>query len=224
MAEEQHIPGYDDPVQEPEELSFKTIEYRMPFNYRNITVNRAYQGGEWHGVETFPIKTHPEDKATSCRPADYIEIRQEDPIARVVVIGSACTPPGWVGLECDPIEGFRRPNEVTQTIPARFRIDGLWGMHLRWDQWSAGPGEKLEMNHPGHEYYPEELPPGQSHNRLKAIDREFPQLGMSCAVFEIPQSRTVRILAGSQVPGWTIDNFPDDVHYSIRVIRTTTVV
>ena len=29
---------------------------------------------------------------------------------------------------------------------------------------------------------------------------------------------------GSEAPGWTDDNYADDVHYSFRIIRTTVVV
>ena len=41
------------------------------------------------------------------RYADGIVIRDEDPIVRVAVIGSACTPPGYVTLEGEPIDGWR---------------------------------------------------------------------------------------------------------------------
>ena len=47
---------------------------------------------------------------------------------------------------------------------------------------------------------------------------------MSCAVFEIPPSVRVRVMGGSQIPGWTDDNCPDDNHYSFRTIRTTVAV
>ena len=34
---------------------------------------------------------------------------------------------------------------------------------------------------------------------------------------------STRIQGGSTVPGWEEDNYPDDIHYSFRVIRVTVV-
>jgi hypothetical protein len=66
--------------------------------------------------------------------------------------------------------------------------------------------------------YPQDAP------REKELLRfDLPVAGMSCAVFHLPKSRTVRINGGSTVPGWEEDNYPDDIHYSFRVIRVTVV-
>jgi hypothetical protein len=97
-------------------------------------------------------------------------------------------------------------------------------MHLRADQWSAGPGEPFEIHNASGDAYPKQLPGRLADRRLKLISRELPLAGMSCAVFEIPRSRTVRITGGGAVPGWMSDNYPDDNHYSFRIIRTTVVV
>ncbi len=214
---EQRVEPYTDPVAEPIELTLKTLEYRMPFNYANVTVHREYRGGEPHGVEMFPIRTV-EGKTTSGLPSEYIEIRDERPMVRVAVIGSACTPPGWVQIECDLAEP-RRKGDIEATLPARFRIDNLWGMHLRYDQWNAGPGEPLNVRG-GDEHYP---PQEDGKLRIKAVSNEFPMTGMNCAIFEIPPSKAMRIMAGSQIPGWTGDNYADDAHYSINIIRTSVV-
>ena len=128
MADEKRVAGYDDPVQEPEELILKTFEYRMPFNYRNVTVNREYKGGEVHGVELFPIYTNTKKFGL---PPDFIEVEEQNPIVRVAVIGSACTPPGWIQIEADPVEGFRREKESPEVMPVRFRADNLWGKALQ---------------------------------------------------------------------------------------------
>ncbi len=53
--------------------------------------------------------------------------------------------------------------------------------------------------------------------------RNSPITGMSCAIFQIPKSKLVRIKSGSTIPGWEEDNYPDDIHYSIRIIRVTVV-
>ena len=73
--------------------------------------------------------------------SDAIVVEEENPIIRLAVIGSACTPPGYVQVECEPIEGWRRPTEIESVMPVRMRIDGLWGTHLRVDQWFAKTGQ-----------------------------------------------------------------------------------
>ena len=75
------------------------------------------------------------------------------------------------------------------------------------------------------EGYPERLPARFADRGLaiKAIYREFPLAGMSCAVFAIPPSKSVRVMGGGAVPGWHEDNWPDDVQYSFRTIRVTVV-
>lgn len=151
---------------------------------------------------------------------DRIIIAEEQPIVRVAVIGSACTPPGYVMLEAEPCEEFyRRGDFLRCSAPLRFKQGNLWGMHLRADQW----GTRVHADF-GYEDIPTGLIkryPGIEKVNVKAHYREFPFTGMSCAVFEIPKSRQVTIYAGGERPIWASDNTPDDDHYSIRVIRTT---
>lgn len=195
---ERKVSGYEDEIREKEQLVLKTYEYCLPFNYPNVKVNRKFKGGESHGMELFPIgavdgEHHP--------PSDSITITEEEPIIKVVVIGSACTPPGYVTVEAEPTDDFRRPKEASEAMPVRFRIDNLWGMHLRVD------------------LLREEIPYG----KLKSNYKELPLSGMSSAVFEIPKSRKVTIKGGSAIGGWEEDTFPDDAHYSFRIIRVTVV-
>ena len=155
----------------------------------------------------------------------------------VTVIGSACTPPGFVMVECDPIEPFRRDDEMHSVMPVRFRIGNLWGMHLRVDQWwhaglsGSGGDDALHDNAPpmpggrgAYEKIPsammEQYPRWAPHGAVKGHYREHPLAGMSCAIFEVPASRRIRITGGSELPGWTEDNYPNDNHYSFRIIRT----
>lgn len=49
----------------------------------------------------------------------------------------------------------------------------------------------------------------------------IPVAGMSCAIFEIPKSKKIIIKGGSAIAGWHEDNYPDDAHYSFRIIRIT---
>ncbi len=46
---------YPEKLQVRGELTLKTFEYVMPFNYENTFVDRRYGGGEFHGVELFPL-------------------------------------------------------------------------------------------------------------------------------------------------------------------------
>ncbi len=220
MSQEQRVPGYEnDPVQEKKRLVLETYEYIFPFNYPNIQVNRhQYHGSEPHGVELFPINTAA-DKLGQV-PADSIVVHEDYPIVRVAVIGSACTPPGYVTVEAEPTEDFRRYDEIPEVMPVRFRISNLWGMHLRYDQWyNSRPdaGNPLPENFLEHS-------PGFEDGSLRCTSREMPLAGMSCAIFEIPRSGKVSISGGAEIPGWASDFAPDDNNYSFRIIRTTVAV
>jgi len=211
---EKRVPPYPNEVQQKEELITRTFQYVHPFNYENVVVDRRYNCGEFHGLEMNPINSYwPE---TERRPADGIIIEEENPIVRVVVIGSACTPPGYVTLECEPVAGFRRDDEVEQVMPVRFRINGLWGMHLRVDQWLEPSGTTRPI--------PEETVANSAFLKdesFRCTYENIPLAGMSSALFEIPPSRQVIVSGGSETPHWRSDKFPDDAHYSFRIIRTT---
>gem|GEM_PF-5288840 len=155
---------------------------------------------------------------------DCIIIEEDEPIVRCEVIGSACTPPGYVMLEAEPVEEFYRRGDFVRCVaPVRFRQDNLWGMHLRMDQWGRYVGAGGERC-----FDCEQMPdglveryPGLADYEVKAHAREYPFAGMSSAVFCIPKSRKVIITGGSQTTGWLSDNCGCDDHYSFRTIRTT---
>ncbi len=237
QSAQKRVPDYPDTVQDVKEYAIRTREYLMPFNYANVTVNRKYyHGTEFHGVEMNPINSMVGSPLEDDH-ADSIVIKETAPIVGVIVIGSACTPPGYVMIECEPQDGFHRPDELKTVMPIRFRIGNLWGMHLRADQWFAwGKADGLEgeantkdvpAGSGGRAPY-EAMPPSmlEQHSAwapkgtMKAHYRELPLTGMSCASFEIPASKSVRIMGGSELLGWTQDNYPNDNHYSFRVIRT----
>jgi hypothetical protein len=54
---DQRVPPCSDRLCAREELVLKTYQYRFPFNYPNVKVDRRYHGGEFHGVELllFPL-------------------------------------------------------------------------------------------------------------------------------------------------------------------------
>ncbi len=239
-SEEKRVPDYKDGVQEVEEFTLRTCEYRVPFNYENIEVNRRYyHGAEFHGVELNPTNAIlGESKSV---PGDSIVIRETAPIVRLVVMGSACTPPGYVMVECEPEESFYREDEMRTVMPLRFRISNLWGMHMRADQWWCwGKADELRgeatvgdytANQGGRAPYEpmpqailEEQKNWAPHGTVKGHSRENPLAGMSCAIFEIPKSRQVRITGGSEPLAWSTDNYPEDAHYSFRIIRTTVLL
>ena len=92
-------------------------------------------------------------------------------------------------------------------------------MHLRADHW---------LDPEGRDFGFEEIPPGlikrypgMAKSSVKAHYQAYPLAGMSCAVFEIPKSREVIIMGGSETTGWLADNGLGDNHYSFRTIRTT---
>mgnify|MGYP000129705599 CR=1 FL=1 len=191
------VPGYEE--QEPMERtvyeSTRIHEYEMPFNYPNVEVNRphylkGHKGVENHGVELLPTKTYDQKDV----PPDAIVINEERPIVSVTVIGSTCTPPGYVKVEAEPVERWGTEDEHETVLPVRYREGDLWGQHLRTDQLDAAGDNK-----------------------------QFPQAGMSSAHFDIPRSETVKVMGGSEPPGWTDDQFADDNHYSFRAIRLTVV-
>jgi len=217
------IKPYPDHEQKKVELRTRTYEYHFPFNYRNIKHHAFCNDPANHGIEMNPVNSV-DSRTYDDIPADYFEVEEDQPIVRVVVIGSSCTPPGYVQIEADPCEGFRRPAEVEFVMPVRMRADNLWGMHLRGDQWmkpSDTPGEPL----PEHflENWPychvKDFP--DKWNMTGVTAANVPLAGMSCAVFEIPASERVRIMGGSQMPGWTTDKCPSDGHYSFRIFRVT---
>ena len=224
---QRRVDPYPDPPKERQRLEMETYEYRMPFNYPNVTVNRRYlKGMEFHGVEMNPINSIGMDQEHL--PPDNITIEEDDPIIRVVVIGSACTPPGWVQVEAFPTPDFHKPVDVPGTAATRFRINNLWGTHLRYDTWAVESGGDMRDSR-GRSYDPlpearKAIRPGLRKYDIKAHYRENPLVGMSCAIFEIPRSPRVIITGGSEICAWSDDDFPDDVHYSFTIIRTTLAV
>ncbi len=214
------------PVREKRELTLRTYEYRAPFKYTNVELDRSLVGGEPHGIELGIVPlisddpvygTGHEDGVQSNRYADGIIITDDDPIVRVAVVGSACTPPGFVTLEGEPVEEWRNADEIVECMPVRMRVENLWGQHLRFDQALETAGDTAGRPFP--DKMPDRWKEFSCGTRLTT--REFPLAGMSSAVFETPPCKQVRISAGSTNVGWTSDNCPDDHHYSVRLIRVT---
>lgn len=73
----------------------------------------------------------------------------------------------------------------------KLKQDNLWGGHMRIEPWR------------------------------KEVDEGYKTAGMSCAVFELPESKKVTIMTGSQmdVDQDDIRNMRHDAHYCTRIIR-----
>jgi hypothetical protein len=75
----------------------------------------------------------------------------------------------------------------------KMRQDGLWGEHVRIEPWNKG------------------------------LDDGYRDAGLSCAGFEIPESKKVTLMAGSQMimDQRDLENVRHDAHYCLRIIRVT---
>ena len=227
---QKRVEPYPDPPLERERLRYETYEYHHPFNYENIKVDRrCLRSADFHGLELNPVNSIINGPWEVHFAPDAIRIEESRPIVRVAVIGSACQGPGYVQVEAEPLSSFYRPEHVRSSTAVRYRIGGLWGRHLRRDQYLAGSGDEIkdlnggsyaDLENPGQAAPEDERPQW----RLKAHYREFPDVGMSCAIFSIPRAYRVVVTGGSEVFGWQEDNFPDDIHYSFRIIRTTVLI
>jgi len=119
---------YDEKIKQEKEIFQKrTYQYWAPFNYPNIVVElgRSGVGAEYNmdGVEL------------DIPPYGAITLIENEPIIQVEVIGSACTPPGYVILHGEPIE-WKYPRTAV-----KMKIDGLWGLHLYHTLWYNGVDE-----------------------------------------------------------------------------------
>lgn len=222
--EERAVKPFADPEQHVIEYTSIDREYHYPFNYRNMAHHCYCNDPAMSGLEMNPINTV-DGRTQDAAPGDYLELVEERPIVRLVVIGSACAPPGWVAIEADPLEGFRPPSEIAENMPARFRIDNLWGTHIRGDMWNRKAedgGRELPQNYVDYWPYCHDLEFPKTRSYFRITGANYPAAGMSCAVFEVPASKRVRILGGSMAYGWTVDEAQGaDCHYSFRIIRAT---
>ena len=175
---------YPGPVREKREVFTRMLEYVLPFKYPNVEVERTCGGGEPHGMELNTMPSGDEDAVYgsaskevggSNRYADGIVIVEEEPIIRVEVIGSACTPPGYITLEGEPIEEWYGEDEVREAMPVRMRVDDLWGMHLRFDQFLETSYNDSPPDRPGPERMPERWKPLGLEERQ--LPRRQPLLG-----------------------------------------------
>ena len=129
-------------------------QYDAPFFYENVRVelgrpweNATNQAAddvpeEQWGIMTDELKSgyvgaefNDDGVELDVPPYGAITLVEDAPIVEVVVIGSACAPPGYVLLFGEPVEW------VYPRTGVKMRADGLWGEHLRWFLCEAGLDE-----------------------------------------------------------------------------------
>ena len=129
-------------------------QYDAPFFYENFRVelgrpweNATNQSKEdlteekW-GVMSEDLRDgyvgaefNPDGVELDVPPYGAITFVEDDPIVEIVVIGSACAPPGYVLLFGEPVE-WKYPR-----TGVKMRADNLWGEHIRVDPWKKGLDE-----------------------------------------------------------------------------------
>jgi hypothetical protein len=126
-------------------------QYDAPFFYENF---RLELGRPWENATNRSTEDLPEEQwgimSDELRPGyvgaefnmDGVELDippygsitfvEDDPIVEVIVIGSACVPPGYVLLFGEPVE-WKYPRSGV-----KMRVDNLWGEHMRIEPWRKG--------------------------------------------------------------------------------------
>jgi hypothetical protein len=126
-------------------------QYDAPFFYENF---RLELGRPWENATNRSIEDLPEEQwgvmsdelragyvgaefnmdgvELDIPPYGSITFVEDDPIVEVIVIGSACVPPGYVLLFGEPVE-WKYPRSGV-----KMRVDNLWGEHLRIEPWRMG--------------------------------------------------------------------------------------
>lgn len=110
-----------------ERLVTATYQYWAPFNYPNVVMEL--------GQEELGAEVDTDGVELDYPPNGAITITEENPIVAVTVIGSACTPPGFVMLNAEPVE-WKYPR-----TGIKMRRDNLWGQHVNAKLWRRGIDE-----------------------------------------------------------------------------------
>jgi hypothetical protein len=120
-------------------------QYEAPFFYENFRVElgRPWENATNHvapdvpeeqwGIMTDALKPgyvgaefNEDGVELDIPPYGAITFIEAEPIVEVVVIGSACAPPGYIELFGEPVEWTYPRSGV------KMRAENLWGEHLRW--------------------------------------------------------------------------------------------
>ena len=129
-------------------------QYDAPFFYENF---RLELGRPWENATNHAIEDVPEDEWGIMTPelkpryvgaefnSDGVELDvppygcitfiEDDPIVEVIVVGSACVPPGYVMLFGEPVE-WKYPRSGV-----KMQVNDLWGEHMRAEPFRKGLGD-----------------------------------------------------------------------------------
>jgi len=110
-----------------EKLTTVTYQYWAPFNYPNVVVEL--------GREDLGAEVDSDGVELDYPPYGAITITEEQQIVAVTVIGSACTPPGFVMLNAEPLE-WKYPR-----TGIKMKRENLWGQHVNVRLWNRGVDE-----------------------------------------------------------------------------------
>lgn len=169
----------DEETQERKAYQEVTYEYTAPFKYPNFKLELGDQtkGAEFNG----------DGVELDVPPYGAITFVEDEPIVGVTVIGSACCSPATVYLHCEPVE-WKFPRSGV-----KFKMDNLWGEHLRYYTWASG------------------------------ITEQYKKCGLFSACFSIPDSTKVTIMGhGSfDMEQRDYDTNHYDAHLTPRIIRVT---
>ena len=197
-------------MREAEVFSTERRVYTTPFMYENVEAGDFYEIDPTKGIE-FKADT------------GFLTIREDEPIVGVTVVGSGCTPKGYV--ICEWWDEGESIDTMKDQLVKRQRVDNLNGIHPSiWLQLLQGvfPGLKFKDVAPGE-------PVNGAVACLKALsDNYYGGMYMgfyeNTAYFRVgpPEPRQVTIRCGckdTEDPGTSIARYPAD--YAIRVVEVT---
>ena len=208
---EEQIKQFGPEKAECEVLTTERHVYSTPFMYNNLDVGDFYEIDPTKGIE-FKADT------------GFLTIEEEKPIVAVVVVGSGCTPKGYVNCEWWD-EGETIDNMKNQLVK-RQRLENLNGTHPSiWTQLLQGtfPGLTCKDVAPGEMF-------GAVDCLKKLSDGYYGDYCLSLyentSYFRVgpPYPNKVTINCGCKIPenpGRSIERYPGD--YAIRAVETIVI-
>jgi len=110
-----------------EKLTLATYQYWAPFNYPNVVLEL--------GSEELGAEISADGVELDYPPNGAITIAEDKPIVAVSVIGSACTTPGFIMLNAEPVDWKYSRTGI------KMKVDHLWGQHVNIKLWRRGVDE-----------------------------------------------------------------------------------
>ena len=200
------------PVRQPEKFTTERRVYTTPFMYDNVEVGEFSEIDPTKGIE-FIADT------------GYLTITEDQPIVAVTVVGSGCTPKGYV--ICEWWDQGESIDNMKDQLVKRQRHENLNGIHPSiWLQLLMGTFPGLTFK---------DVAPGEPINSavacLKALsDNYYSGVYMgfyeNTSYFRVgpPQPKQITIRCGckdTEDPCTSIARYPAD--YAVRLVETTVI-